>query len=544
MGRPEKAKLRRLTGSPNILFSIGEQGGRFRSLNEAVNIGYVKSDFPLYHCEKCNKDSSYKQCPICSEESKKQFYCRECGKNLDKKCSIHEFSSDHQHRKFEIKELFDSAVSNLDIEVPSLIKGVRGMSSDSKEVERIEKGILRAKHNLAVNKDGTIRYDGTEIPLTHFKPIEIGTSIEKLRELGYTEDSFGRKLVDENQIVNLMPHDILLPSCPETADEKADIVFMNIANFIDDLLEKFYKLPRYYNLKSREDLIGKLVACMSPHNCAGVIGRIIGFSKLQGLVASPFMHAAMRRDCDGDEAAVMLLMDVLLNFSMKFLPSHRGGTQDAPLVLNARIQEGEVDDQILDFETCWNYPLELYQLSEERKHSSEVNIETVKSFLEEGKNSFENMGYTHDSSNIHSGVFNSSYKSLPSMREKVLGQMELANKLRSVDEADVARLVIERHFIRDIRGNLRKFSHQQFRCVKCNEKYRRPPLVGVCKCGGKIIFTISEGSIKKYLDPAMELAENYAIPPYTKQSLELAKLYIESIFGRETEKQVDLNKWF
>ncbi len=545
MGRPEKAKLRKLTGSPNILFSIGEQGGRFRSLNEAVEKGFVKADLPVYYCDECGKETIYKRCPVCFKESKKRFFCRECGKVLEKKCSNHENCSANYNRKVEIRDIFDSAVSGLSLEqIPSLIKGIRGTSSDSHEVEHLAKGILRAKHNLCVNKDGTIRYDGTEIPLTHFKPLEIGTSVEKLRRLGYKTDCFGKELSDENQVLTLMPHDILLPSCPETTDERADDIFINIANFIDDLLEKFYKLPRHYNLKSREDLVGLLVACMSPHNCAGVVGRIIGFTKMQGLVASPFMHAAMRRDCDGDEAAVMLLLDVLLNFSLKFLPSHRGGTQDAPLVLNAKISEGEVDDQILDFETCWGYPLELYEFAEQRKHSSEIKIETVKSFLKDGKNSFEEMGFTHNTTNIHSGVFNSAYKVLPSMREKVLGQMELANKLRSVDASDVARLVIERHFIRDIRGNLRKFSHQEFRCVKCNEKYRRPPLTGVCKCGGKIIFTISEGSIKKYLDPAIELAESYNIPAYTKQSLELTKMYIESIFGRETEKQVDLKGWF
>ena len=68
---------------------------------------------------------------------------------------------------------------------------------------------------------------------------------------------------------------------------------------------------------------------------------------------------------------------------------------------------------------------------------------------------------------------------------------------------------------------------------------------GVCtKCGGKIIFTISEGSIKKYLDPAMELATNYNISAYTKEGMELTEMYIESIFGKELEKQVELGKWF
>ncbi len=547
MGRPEKAKLRKLTGSPNVLFSVGEQGGRFRSLNEAVEKGFIKADFPLYFCEACSSETIYKKCEKCGEITKKRFYCRECACVLNKKCESHAGCFEYSNRKLDVKNLFDSAKNYMGYgseDIPPLIKGIRGTSSDSHEVENIIKGILRAKYNLCVNKDGTVRYDATEIPLTHFKPNEIRTSVEKLRELGYKKDCFGNELTNENQILNLMPHDILLPSCPETNDEKADDVFLNLTKFMDELLEKLYRLPKHFNLKSREDLVGQLVVCMAPHNCAGVIGRIIGFTKMQGLVASPFMHAAMRRDCDGDEAAVMLLLDVLLNFSLKFLPSHRGGTQDAPLVLNARIREGEVDDQILDFETCFNYPLSMYEFAEQRKHSSEVKIETVKSFLKEGRNSFEEMGFTHNTTNIHVGVFNSAYKVIPSMRDKVLGQMDLANKLRSVDASDVARLVIERHFIRDIRGNLRKFSHQVFRCVKCNNKYRRPPLTGVCKCGGKIIFTISEGSIRKYLEPAIELAETYNIPAYTKQSLELAKLYIESIFGKETERQIDLKSWF
>ena len=123
--------------------------------------------------------------------------------------------------------------------------------------------------------------------------------------------------------------------------------------------------------------------------------------------------------------------------------------------------------------------------------------------------------------------------------------MELVEKLRAADEADTARLMIERHFIRDMRGNLRKFSMQGFRCVACNEIMRRPPLTGVCpKCRGKIIFTIHEGGIKKYLEPALELAKKYNLSSYMQQNLELVKRYIESIFGRELEKQESIEKWF
>jgi DNA polymerase II large subunit len=280
---------------------------------------------------------------------------------------------------------------------------------------------------------------------------------------------------------------------------------------------------------------------MAPHNCAGVICRFIGFSKVQSALASPYLHAAVRRDCDGDEAAIMLLSDVLINFSKEFLPSHRGGTQDAPLVLNAKINAGEVDDQILDFECVDEYPLELYEMAEKGEHSSAVKINTVKDILKKDGDPFVNLGFTHDTSDFNEGVDCSSYKLLATMKEKVRHQMDLVEKIRAVDTNDVARLIIDRHFIRDIRGNLRKFSMQGFRCIACNEIMRRPPLSGVCtKCGGKLIFTIHEGGIKKYLEPALSLAKEYNLSPYLKQNLELIKRYIDSVFGKDLEKQSDL----
>ena len=123
--------------------------------------------------------------------------------------------------------------------------------------------------------------------------------------------------------------------------------------------------------------------------------------------------------------------------------------------------------------------------------------------------------------------------------------MALGEKLRGVDTQDTARLVIERHFIRDMRGNLRKFSMQGFRCVDCNEIMRRPPLSGKCSaCGkGKLIFTIHEGGIKKYLEPAIELAKKYNLSPYLQQTLNLVKGYIDSIFGKEKDKQIGLDEF-
>jgi DNA polymerase II large subunit len=546
MGRPEKAKLRKLTGSPNVLFPVGSEGGRLRSLQASCEAGKVRSTFPLFYCEKCNKETIYKKCEACGNKCNEMYYSPYSKeKTFEKK----EGYLPYYNKDLDINYYFEKAVSHLGLQkndLPLLIKGIRGTSSEGHIMENLAKGILRARYGLQVNKDGTIRFDATELPVVSFKPKEISASVEKLISLGYTHDIFGEKLVNDEQILELMPHDIILPCCPESSDEKSDEVFLKIGCFIDELLEKFYKLKPIHNFRKREDLVGQIGVCMAPHNCAGVICRFIGFSKTQGLFASPYMHAAIRRDCDGDEAAIMLLSDVLLNFSKKFLPSHRGGTQDAPLVLNSRIDAGEVDDQILDFELSSGYPLELYELAEKKRHSSEVkSIETIRGILKKGKDPFVNLGFTHDTNNFNDGVLCSSYKLFATMQEKVEHQMALVEKLRCVDEADTARIMIDRHFMRDIRGNLRKFSMQGFRCVDCNEIMRRPPLSGVCpKCGGKIIFTIHEGGIKKYLEIATELAKKYNLSIYMKQNLELVKRYIESIFGKETEKQESIDKWF
>jgi len=548
MGRPEKAKLRKLVGSPNILFPVGKEGGRLRSIQAAYEEGSIRSSFPIRYCEECKKETIYNSCENCGRETKKLFYCSDCDRISPEVCKEHKKGQPFQTKNLDIKHYFDKAVDKLNIsrlDVPLLIKGIRGTSSENHDLENLSKGILRAKYNLQVNKDGTIRFDATELPIVSFKPKEIFVSVNKLREIGYEKDIHGNELIDDNQILELLPHDIILPSSPESHDERADDVFFRVCNFIDSLLVNFYGLKPIYNVKRREDLVGQMGVCMAPHNCAGVICRFIGFSNTLGLLASPYMHAAIRRDCDGDEAAVMLLGDVLLNFSRKFLPSHRGGTQDAPLVLNAKIDAGEVDDQILDFELVSEYPIELYTLAEQKKHSSELKIPNVKSFLKEGKDPFVGVGYTHDTDNFNDGILCSSYKSLETMQDKVNHQMALVEKIRAVDTADTARLILDKHFIKDLKGNLRKFSMQGFRCVSCNEIMRRPPLTGVCsKCGGKIIFTVNEGGIKKYLEPALGLAEKYDLSVYMKQNLQIVKENIESVFGKETEKQKAISDFF
>ncbi len=543
MGRPEKAKMRKMTGSPQVLFPVGKEGGRMRCFQSTLEKGKINAEFPTFYCYKCKKEGILTVCKDCGTKTTKKFYSKTLG--LIDDLSLDKEAVGYKKMEINISDYFENALKILKTRhYPDLIKGVRGTSNKDHVIEHLVKGILRAMYGLYVNKDGTIRYDMTETTITHFKPSEIGASVKRLKELGYDKDIYGKELVRGDQILEIRPQDVILPSCSETLDEKAEDVLFNISKFIDDLLIKLYGESKFYGLKSSKDLLGHLVIGMSPHTSAGVIGRIIGFSNTQGFYCHPYFHSLMRRDCDGDEACVILLMDALLNFSKGYLPGHRGAKQDEPLVLSSYLIPSEVDDMVFDMDIVDHYPLSFYEAALEYKFPWEVKIKTVKDVLGSDEE-FQGFLFTHDTKDINEGVVCSSYKSIPTMLEKVERQMRVGEKIRAVNESDVARLVIERHFVRDIKGNLRKFSMQKFRCVDCNEKFRRPPLIGNCtSCGGKLIFTIAKGSVVKYLGPSLFLAERYNLPVYLKQTLELTKQRIESIFGKDDEKQEGLVKWF
>jgi len=1031
MGRPEKGKTRALKGSPQVMFPVGEEGDRLRCFQSALKAGKVNSTFPTFYCLKCESNTVYRSCENCGEKTEQRYYCRFCG-DLDKEECRHGKANTYKTQDIDIKHYFNKAKEIIGERLhPDLIKGVKGTSNKDHLVEHLSKGILRAKHGIYVNKDGTTRYDATELPLTHFKPKEIRTSIEKLKTIGYRKDIYGKDLVEVNQILELKPQDVVLPGF-DSLESSAAKVLSGVANFVDELLVKLYKLKPYFNLKKPEDLVGQLVIGLAPHISAGIIGRIIGFSETQTLLAHPMYHAAMRRDCDGDEACVMLLMDALLNFSRQYLPERRGAksvtpdtliyyskngeintekignliddlliknkelirkdedyeilelndyktisfdkkskkvgefpitkfirhsspeyvyevitshgkinvtgdhsvfitngknieeievrslkeqdnlitlgkinlpakktvpidlisllgdkvyvklnkgiqiknseklrkkygnnyyryisgdrrapisfileakllnnikkiclkqgeeiprylnineslvtissylisegylrnnrsaeivntdkeiinevvaalenilqrkvkigwdnrvgrkrcarirlpnvlrealialghcavkseekhlpsfifnlndtlktlflkcyekgdghnykhknfvmfyskseylaaeisllahslnkktsinkgtrclqilssdynntdpwwpladftkdiyralrkegfskneihnktsnyynikrkrtaskfrikelidllkhkdniklkktfekiytsdirvervrkinkvkskfkyvydlevpehqnflcgphpifahnTMDAPLVLTSTIYPSEVDDQVLDMDTAWKYPLEFYEATLEMKKPWDVKVEQLSKRLGTPQQ-YEGMGFTHDTNNFNKGPLCSAYKTLPTMADKLIGQMELARKIRAVDMDDVAKLVIQKHFLKDIKGNLRKFSMQTFRCVKCNTKYRRPPLSGNCTAcpNGKLIFTISEGSVVKYLGHSLRLSEEYDFSPYLKQTIQILQMDVNNVFGKEKEKQAGL----
>jgi len=292
MGRPEKAKMRKLAGSPHVLFPVGEQGGKMRSFQSALERGNITAEFANFTCTECKKQTIFSVCQYCNKPTKPSYYCPTCGIIEEAECR-HGPARSYTKQDINIKEIFNNALKKIHLNVyPDLIKGVKGTSNRGHVPEHIIKGILRAKNDIHVNKDGTTRYDMTQLPITHFKQKEIGTSIEKLKELGYMEDIKGNPLNDENQILELLPQDVILPACLDSPDEGADKILFRTAKFIDELLQKLYNRKSRYNLTSEADLAGQLVVALAPHTSAGIVGRIVGFSRTQGFFAHPMLHAA------------------------------------------------------------------------------------------------------------------------------------------------------------------------------------------------------------------------------------------------------------
>ncbi|MBU4342078.1 MAG: DNA polymerase II large subunit [Candidatus Altiarchaeota archaeon] len=999
MGRPEKARERKMQPAVHSLFPIGDYGGRERDIRVAAENSTIRVDIASYECSDCRISTISSRCPQCAKNTAFRGV---------------------QAKDINMAKLWSNATKRAGRVLN--VKGVKGMISKDKIPEPLEKGILRAKNDVFVFKDGTIRFDATDAPLTHFKPAEVGVGIDRLKELGYRKDYKGEELKSPEQILELRVQDIIMPT-------NGAQYFLKVSRFIDDLLERFYGLPRFYNAKMPEDLLGHLVVGLAPHTSAGIVGRIVGFNRAAVCYAHPFWHAAKRRNClspdsgvlilnsdtpkvismeelyehanssnvvvddfgtiekpitnartlalnpengkieikdiksvirtpspkhlieiitrsgrrfvaspehrmmvhsngrlstkkvleignqdkflipegihfdekdvegidlleefrgvkglrdclmvrgirkttdslieklgglkaaanklemnkktfsnyvyrdsiplavlesmlslsdsdwtsipltcklgvsrdhaaiprvisvdenllrligyylaegysrkidkccyqvnlaamesdmirdmesciksslgispsidkhilvipnrliyhffidilkigkgakdkriphivsvlpkkktrellmayfsgdgsvekdrlhvtcssvnekllediglqllrfgifyrikteertpsgvvkefyekkglkprfklhylsirstyarkfyneigfslkrkhaalksvlgkerkprlekfgdfildgvkevktiksgvgylydievedhhnfltnhfllsancDGDEDSLMLILDTLINFSKRYLPEERGGKMDAPLVITTVMNPKEVDDEAHKVEIIENYPLEFYEKTWLGINPSEIKIKTVNDVLD--SNPFSGLMFTHSTGDITGPVIKSRYLKLGKMKEKVDAQLKVAEKIRAIDEKVVAELVINSHFLRDIYGNLRTFTKQKFRCVKCNASYRRVPLSGKCtKCGDRLLLTVSEGSIRKYLGISGDLCRRYNCSPYMDQRLTLLKRDIDSLFTNDLSKQVGLSEF-
>ncbi|MHA3963992.1 MAG: DNA polymerase II large subunit [Candidatus Thorarchaeota archaeon SMTZ1-45] len=563
MGRPEKAEERRMKPPVQVLFPVGRTKGTERRIEEVAKSVEHISTLDLFEeekigsgipesigvelemvsriCPSCSSETFESRCTKCGVHTNIQPWCShdDCGRPVDPNTGMCQFSHDVNLIRVTKKVVVDitGLINRVKTEVKEFeahgVRGVLGLTSNYKIPEYLGKGILRAKHDVYCYRDGTARFDATDAPLTHFTPREIGTPIDRLHQLGYITDQDGAPLISDDQVVELKVQDIVVP-------ENCAMYLVRVGSFIDDCLEKIYNLDRFYRFDAQEDVIGQLVIGLAPHTSAGIIGRIIGFTNASVCYAHPYWHAAKRRNCDGDEDALILVLDALLNFSKNYLPAGRGGLMDAPLVLSVILKPTEVDDESHNMEVCRRYPAEFYNMVANARPPKDVEklVDIIASRLNSAMQ-YEGFGYTHGTSSFDSGPKNTRYKILGSMDEKLSAQLKLATLISAVDAKDVAERVLSHHFFRDIRGNLRAYSTQKIQCQKCRRIYRRIPLSGSCTCGSGLSLTVRQKNISKYLEVTRKIIEEHGLDQYLQERLKLIKVSLDSLFVSEQTTLTD-----
>ncbi|MBN2734506.1 MAG: DNA-directed DNA polymerase II large subunit [Methanomicrobiaceae archaeon] len=339
MGRPGKSKERKMNPPPHGLFPVGDEGGSRRSFQQASKSkdnrkgGVIMTEIGIRRCIVCGKETFRNRCE-CGGHTDAVFLCPRCGRatvnGICPACKVDGLCL--QEIKLDVKDEYDRALLNLGIRDSEikLCKGVKGLMSKERCVEPLEKGVLRASNDLYVFKDGTVRYDMIDLPLTHFRPREIGVSWQKLVELGYLNDIYKKPLLSDDQILELKCQDILVSyDCGEW--------LLKVANFIDEMLVRLYKMEPYYKAETKEDLVGQLLMGLAPHTSAGVLVRLLGYSKAHVGYGHPYFHAAKRRNCfagetgitvnDGTEWRTLAIKDfVVENFDLRRPELDRVGT--------------------------------------------------------------------------------------------------------------------------------------------------------------------------------------------------------------------------
>ncbi|MFD1586407.1 DNA polymerase II large subunit [Halorientalis brevis] len=314
MGRPEKSMSRDLSPAVHTLFPIGEAGGSQRDVSKAASagddidgtLGEVEVQVGRRRCTECGTETYKARCPDCNGTTDAVYICRDCDIEVEPDPSgraechrCESMASPVQTKTVNIREEFHEALETVGERENAfdIVKGVKGLSSKMKTPEPIEKGIMRAKHGVSSFKDGTVRYDMTDLPVTAVRPEELDVTADQFRALGYEYDIHGDPLQHDDQLVELKVQDIVL------SDGAAEHM-LKTADFVDDLLESYYGLEPYYDLEDRQELVGELVFGMAPHTSAATVGRVIGFTSAAVGYAHPYFHAAKRRNCFHPETEI------------------------------------------------------------------------------------------------------------------------------------------------------------------------------------------------------------------------------------------------
>ena len=268
IGRPEKAAPRSMKPPIHSLFPVGDKGGMTRDLVKASRSPDFYTNVSLRSCPECSKPALGMKCGVCGggdHTTKHVPVLQDCTVRR----LLRQVPEEGCHPLVQgvpAQGVPDPGAGEYRIQGSgSRSRGSRRLVGQDRAAEPIEKGLLRQAHGLTVFKDGTVRYDATNATLTHFRPSWIGADVQRLRELGYTHDITGEPLENDEQTLELMVQDVILPG-------ESGQYFVGAAKYVDELLEKFYGVGRYYNVRDPSQLVGTFGRRFGPPHIRGCGG--------------------------------------------------------------------------------------------------------------------------------------------------------------------------------------------------------------------------------------------------------------------------------
>ncbi len=517
--RVEKAEPRHINPPAHVLFPISSHGGAQRNLLKVKNTTSVDIQVSERFCETCKESTFVSYCLKCQQKTKQQFVCKKghiSSTQTCMECGQYAFSA--RVKPVDVARLLESGFQQVGSLELKIVKGVSFLNSKNRIPEHIIKGILRAKHKIFVYKDGTSRFDQTNAHLTHFTPEEIHISIKDLIRLGYSHDVNGNDLTQENQLIEINPYDVIV-------SKAAGNFLVNLSNFIDDELVFLYDLSPYYRIYSLKDIMGSLIVGLSPFSMVAVIGRVIGYTDNNVTYAHPLWHLLKTRNCNGDIDSMTLLLDVLLNFSTEFIPASRGGTMDAPFIIN-------LSDKWEDTSVYANYDsvsmnLLFYRNLTENPLKDEL-LSYKKSYLMPSFPKF------HTIDNISHYNFENRFRE-SKIVSKIETELRVLSRIRGVKEGEFVENILENDFLPKIATSLTRFFLQPVRCNTCNTTFRRIPLTKCPVCHHQNMgLTLSEGWVLRYLQIINQLRDRYYtdISEYCQSWVELIELNKRLLFDK------------
>ncbi|MGE4577256.1 MAG: DNA polymerase II large subunit, partial [Candidatus Methanomethylophilaceae archaeon] len=166
MGRPEKADAREMTPSVHSLFPVGMDMDANREIMSAIASSRKSTSSTRSSNTDIQLEVGARRCTKCGKVTWRSW-CRECHAHAayDPKHRSSNQTGGARTMPVNLDEELAAACELIGESRPKALKCVKGLTSKKKVPEALEKGILRAKNGVTTYKDGTVRYDMTDIPL-------------------------------------------------------------------------------------------------------------------------------------------------------------------------------------------------------------------------------------------------------------------------------------------------------------------------------------------------------------------------------------------